>query len=224
MRKAIVALLCVPLLSAGADAIAICGGSLGQNSWGRPLDFRSEKDREYLKIIEPFHFTIEVENLQRGLTSPLPNDIHYTLMRFLNHPRALNSMATWQLRNGFREGQEYLTVDCYFERAVAFVPDDPMVYLVWGNYLLRKKDYKQARSVYAEAERLDPENPEVHYNMGLLYIELGELDKAAASAERAYALGHPLPGLQMKLKRLGVKLKPRETQGAETATDSGASK
>lgn len=191
------------LLSAG-QALAVCGGSLGQNSYGRPLDYRDAKDREYLIMIEPFHFTIQVENLERGMTSPLPDDIHYTLMRFVNHPRALNSMANWQLKYGFREGKEYFTADCYFERAAAFTPDDPIIYLVWGNYLYRKKEYQRALDIYQEAERLSPDSAEVHYNLGLLYIELKDLEKAKAHADRAYELGHPLPGLQMKLKRLGV--------------------
>lgn len=197
-------LLMLLFLTSGGQALAVCGGSLGQNSYGRPLDYRDSKDREFLTIIEPFHFTIEVENLQRGINAPLPGDIHYTLMRFVNHPRALNSMAQWQLKFGFQDGQEYFPADCYFERAVAFTPDDPMIYLVWGNYLYRKKEYQRALDVYQEAERLSPDSAEVQYNMGLLYIELKDLEKAKAHADRAYELGHPLPGLQMKLKRLGV--------------------
>lgn len=193
------------------QALAVCGGSLAQNSWGRPLDYRNEKDREALKLIEPFHFTAEVENLERGITSPLPADIHYVLMRFLNHPRALNSMANWQLKNGFQEGKQYFIAECYFERAIAFTPDDPMIYLVWGNYLFRKKDYTKALEMYKEAELLDPENAEVHYDMGLLYIELKDLDAAREQADRAYELGYPLLGLQHKLERLSKNSTSKST-------------
>jgi tetratricopeptide (TPR) repeat protein len=184
------------------QAQQVCGGSLGQNSWGRPLDYRDPGEQDSLDLVERFHFTRDTENLVKGVNVPLPGDIHYTLMRFVNHYRALNSMATWQLKNGFREGQEYFPADCYFERAAAFTPDDPMVYVIWGNYLFRKKDFPRALEIYGRAEELGPDNAEVHYNLGLLYIEMKDLVRAQEHADKAYSLGYPLPGLRNKLKRL----------------------
>lgn len=196
------------LLMTGADAAhAICGGSLGQNSWMRPLDYRDPKDEPHLKSIEGAHFDKDTENLVKGMNEPLPGDIHYVLMRFVNHYRALNSMATWQLKNGFTLGRiEYLPAECYFERAVAFTPEDPVIYVIWGNYLTRKKEYDRALSTYKEAERLDPDSAEVHYNLGLLYLKLDDVDNARTHAKAAYAGDYPLPGLRNLLRKRGIDL------------------
>jgi tetratricopeptide (TPR) repeat protein len=50
---------------------------------------------------------------------------------------------------------------------------------------------------------IDGESAEIHYNLGLIYLELGEVDSSVKHAELAYASGFPLQGLRMKLKRLG---------------------
>lgn len=44
---------------------------------------------------------------------------------------------------------------------------------------------------------------EINYNLGLVSIELGELDQAVKYAEAAYELGFPLQGLRTKLEKLG---------------------
>lgn len=47
---------------------------------------------------------------------------------------------------------------------------------------------------------------ELHFLLGHIYIEMGDLDLAVEHAEVAYELGYPLPGLASKLRRLGRKL------------------
>ncbi len=193
--------LCAVMVLVAQSAHALCGGSLDQNSWARPLDYRSPEDRKLLRIVEPFHFTPKVENLEGGMTSPLPGDIHYTLMRFVNHYRALNSMANWQLKNGFKPGGEHFPAECYFERATTFTPNDPVLYVIWGNYLYRKKEFPRALEVYQKALSLDDNNADTHYSLGLLYLEMNDVERAQQHADRAYALGYPLPGLKNKLQR-----------------------
>lgn len=202
------------LMLLAPSAWALCGGSLDQNSWNRPLDYRGTEDRKLLRMVEPFHFTPEVENLERGKTSPLPGDIHYTLMRFVNHYRALNSMANWQLKHGFKPGGEHFPAECYFERATAFTPRDPVLYVIWGNYLFRKKEFDRALEIYNVGLGLDENNADAHYNMGLLYIEKNDLVKAQYHADRAYALGYPLPGLRNKLNRAKGSAKSADTVSA----------
>lgn len=50
---------------------------------------------------------------------------------------------------------------------------------------------------------LNGQSAEIHYNLGLISLELGEIDAAVKYAESAYSLGYPLPGLRAKLKGLG---------------------
>jgi Flp pilus assembly protein TadD len=82
-------------------------------------------------------------------------------------------------------------------------PGDGMVRLVYAIYLHRRGDLEAALVRYHEAEQLMPDSVEVHYNLGLLYADLGKLDLAKAEAAKAYADGYPLQGLRRKIERLG---------------------
>jgi tetratricopeptide (TPR) repeat protein len=65
-------------------------------------------------------------------------------------------------------------------------------------------DPEKAVSLLLEGDRsLDGKSAEIHYFLGLLYIELDDLDSAVRHAELAYNLGYPLPGLASKLRELG---------------------
>ncbi len=90
---------------------------------------------------------------------------------------------------------------CYFDRAIRFQPDDSQVRVLYGVYLQRKGEYHQALQQLAEAEQLAGDNLNVLYNIGLVYVDLAQYDKALEYAHRAYGAGHPLEGLKNRLKR-----------------------
>ncbi|HEU4531526.1 MAG TPA: tetratricopeptide repeat protein [Steroidobacteraceae bacterium] len=213
------------VLCAASSASAFCGPPLSQNHWGMPVDYRDPKETYKRDIVEKYHFTPEIENLVRGQNGPLPGDIHYTLIQLVSHHRALAAMANWQLKNqNHVRGplDEYFEADCYFERALAFQPEDPLIWMIWGNYVFRKKEYERAVKIYSRAEELAPEDPEVQYNLGLLNFELKNYDKAKEYAQKAYAQNFPLPGLRNRLKRQGITLddqvaakKPEQTPGTQ---------
>ncbi len=202
VRPALLALLTCAAPSAGA----FCGPPLEMNHWGMPVDYRDPNETYKRNIVERYHFTPEIESLQKGLNGPLPGDIHYTLVQLVNHHRALQSMANWQVKHPRKDTDEFYPADCYFERALAFTPNDPLIYMIWGNYVYRIKEYDRAVLIYKRAEELAPNDPEVQYNLGLLHIELKNYDKAKEYAQKAYAQNYPLPGLRNKLKRLGITL------------------
>jgi tetratricopeptide (TPR) repeat protein len=202
VRPALFVLLACVAPTAGA----FCGLPLEQNHWGKPVDYRDPNETYKRNIVERFHFTPEIESLQKGLNGPLPGDIHYTLIQLVNHHRALQAMANWQVKHPRKDTDEFYPADCYFERALAFTPDDPLIYMIWGNYVYRIKEYDRAVLIYRRAEELAPNDPEVQYNLGLLNIELKDYDKAKDYAQKAYAQHYPLPGLRNKLKRLGITL------------------
>lgn len=52
----------------------------------------------------------------------------------------------------------------------------------------------------------DSKSAELHYFLGLFYVDTNDLDKAVDHAEQAYQLGYPLPGLASKLRRRGRSL------------------
>ena len=182
------------------------GGACGDpftNHFG-PFDYRTAP-KDAISIVERIHFTSNVEMLKRGAsTSRIGADISYTLKVFPNHPRALLSMAELSRRQKRLQpiGSEF-DLECWFDRAIRFRPDDAAVRLVFGIALLRDAKYGAALEQLTIAEKAMPNNPDVHYNMGLAYVNAGDYDQALAHAKRAYDLGHPLPGLRDLLKKAG---------------------
>ena len=167
-------------------------------------DYTDPTDREGLAVVEQFHFTPAVEGLLRGASGPLGGDIGYTLDRFPNHHRALAAMMKLALRDKNRKphGARY-TIDCYFERATRFRPNDARVRTLFGSYLLAVGQPDAAVEQLEQAATLEPSNPTAHYNLGLLYVQKKQYDKARASARKAYEMGFPLPGLKNKLVAAG---------------------
>lgn len=83
-----------------------------------------------------------------------------------------------------------------------------MVKMVYGNYLLQVGRTSEAVAQLTEAAELEPNNANLHYNLGLAYVKLKRFDDALRSAHIAYGAGFPLPGLRNLLKRAGVWREP----------------
>lgn len=195
--------LAIALILAWTNAFAAddCPPYVKHNPGG---DYSNPDDRQGLSVVENYHFTPDVERLVRGASGPLGADIGYTLEHFPNHPRALSAMSRLALRDKNRKphGAHY-TVECFFDRALGFRPDDARVHSLYGAYLLAVGQADTALEHLEESARLDPDNPTAHYNLGLLYVKKKDYDKARASAQKAYGMGFPLPGLKNKLTAAG---------------------
>lgn len=181
------------------------------NGYG-PYDYSNIEHRQkYLPVVERVHLTPEVLALkERSGTGDVALDIDYTLRAFPNHPAALDAMARLQISQPRSPTARYFPIECYFKRAELFAPTDPAVKLVQAIYLRRIGKPEQALENLVEAVTLAPESPEVHYNLGLLYFDLGDHEKALEHGKRAYELGYPLPGLRRKLERAGKWPEVRE--------------
>ena len=192
-------------ITAWAQNVPGCGSL--DNAYG-PYDYTNPvHKRDKLNIVEGYHFTSEVENLEKGISAHLPGpDLDYTLRAFPNHHRALYSMARYQLQHPTivpPPGASY-SAECWFKRAMQFKPDDGTIYVIYGIYLHKKGELSNSLTQYKHAIDIIPESSELHYNMGLLYIDLKDYNSALTHAKSAYDLGYPLPGLRRKLERLGV--------------------
>lgn len=184
-----------------------CGGFVHHDQGG---DYNNADDRQGLAVVEQFHFTSDVERLVRGASDTVGGDIAYTLEHYPNHHRALAAMARLSLRDKNRkpQGARY-TVDCYFDRALRFRPDDARVHAVFGGYLLSLGQTDAALDQLSDAARLEPDNATAQYNLGLLYLKKKDYARARDYAERAYAMGFPLPGLKNKLIAAGQWQEPK---------------
>jgi tetratricopeptide (TPR) repeat protein len=156
-------------------------------------------------IVERAHFTPEVEQLIRGKSSTIVDDIDYTLRAFPNHHRALYSMARYYLANSkFGEQLGRYSMECWFDRAMRMNPNDGVVPAIWGVYLAKKGDKEGALAQYKRALEIMPDFGEAHYNIGLLYLGMKKYDLANEHAVAAYKSGFPLPYLRTRLQELGV--------------------
>ncbi|MEZ5532069.1 MAG: hypothetical protein R3E69_06780 [Steroidobacteraceae bacterium] len=184
--------------SARAQDVPGCGQL--QNAYG-PFDYRDPvAKRDSLPVVETFHFTPDVESLRHGSTGTVLADLKYTLRAFPNHARALAAIARYALGGGrFPVDDSIPSAECYFDRAIAFRPDDEAVRVIYANYLYKSGERDKARGQYEAALRLAPESIEINYVAGLYFLEIGDLARARKLAEVAYGGGYPLPGLRKKI-------------------------
>lgn len=202
MKEIILGLL-LQVVAVGVLAQDVSGCDLNlENSTG-PWDYRTTS-RENKNLVERAHFTRRVESLMRGQSGDLTADIDYTLRVFPNHPRALVAMSKLARRqNTARPRGSSHSVECWFQRAVQFQPNDAQVRLLFGIELLKSGKRDDAVEQLKVAESLAGNDANVHYNMGLAYFDLGDYEKSLAYAHTAYQMGFPLPGLRDKLMRAG---------------------
>lgn len=97
---------------------------------------------------------------------------------------------------------------CYFDRAIRFQPDDAQVKMLYANYLQRRGKLREAVAQLDEAGPLAGNSANLHYNIGLVYLDLGEFEKSLNHAHQAYSMGFPLEGLRNRLKRAGKWREP----------------
>lgn len=177
---------CVPL-SQGPDATY--------------TDYNDPAGAETVRLVERHHFTPQVENLVRGQSGSVPADIAFVLRAVPNHYRALVAMGRWQIRNGLPAGSgEIYSADCYFKRAISFRGNDASLHLAYAVYLHQAKRYEEAEREYLRTEELGGGSAELYYNHGLLAVDRGRIAEARQYAEKAYAMGYPLPGLRNRLR------------------------
>jgi tetratricopeptide (TPR) repeat protein len=185
-----------------AEVGEIACGTLA-NHFG-PYDYRIAS-REVKSLVEGAHFTPKVESLRGGKnTITAGGDLNYTLRVFPNHPRAL--MAVIRLAEKEKRPKPYqmdYSALCWLDRAERFTPNDAMVQMIYGMYLVKQGKSSDGATKLGQALQLAGDNANVHYNLGLAYFDLKDYDKALASAHRAYELGFPLPGLRNKLEKAG---------------------
>jgi len=155
-------------------------------------------------VVEEFHFTPEIEAGLRGRNGPIGGDIDYTLKASPNHHRALVTLSrlATRLKTERLPGMDW-PVECYFDRAIRYRPDDAVVYMLYAQYLHQRQRTGDATRQLENALRHAGDNAFTHYNIGLVYVELGQHASALAQAHKAMAMGFPRTELADQLKRSG---------------------
>lgn len=218
----VLALVALPVVAQpirSAPSPAGCGET--HNTYG-PFDYRTAQASQRY-IVENAHFTHGVETLTRGATGAFGHDIGYTLAVFPNHHRAILSMERLAEREKSDTPKEAdMTIECYYARGMAFVPDDLVFRMFYVSYLTRRNRLDDAHKFLDYVVSQAGESPMTHFNAGLLYFDMKDYDKALEQAHHAQALGMTRPDLRKLLTSVG-RWKEPEPVDAPQAPASAAS-
>ncbi len=196
-------------------------GSL-ESAYG-PYDYRTERNGR-LRIVERFHFSPAVEALIHGDSGYIGSDLDYVLMTSPNHHRALMATVRYgeRLKTTQPPAMKY-SIDCYFERAIRFQPDDTVVREMFAQYLGKGGHFPEAKAQLELASRYAKDNAISHYNIGLIYFDLKDYDHALSQAQLAVEEGYPRPELRDMLKGVGKWQDPPATADAAASAASSVS-
>lgn len=207
-------LLCLSLpLYAVGQAESECG-SLEWN-YG-PYDYRAASAQQR-KLVEARHLNAD----RFGISI---EDVEYALNVFPNHPRALLLMEERARQaKANRAPKSKRTVDCWYERAMRFKPDDLIPRLFYVNYLIQQNKLDEARPHLAYVAEKTVDDPLTQFNVGMLYADMKDYDKALVQAHRVIAMGYDRRELRDRLTAVGKWVEPAPTADAASAPASSAS-
>jgi predicted Zn-dependent protease len=135
--------------------------------------------------IEQAHLTPALDDIRHGRYSKATADLHYLLMRFVNHPDALQAMEAVEILTK-RRG----IVKPYFEHAVRLYPQYPITLAQYGRYLARIGEGEAAVTMLKRAIELDPGLAVAHAWLSEVYAKTGQAQLGREAAERARQLGY----------------------------------
>lgn len=218
-------LLSTCLVALALPALASPEKECGTLEWNYgPFDYRAASAQQR-KLVESAHFTPEAEQLGDAPTGSLGADIKYTLSVFPNHPRALLAMERLALkeRRNPPSGAKY-TVECFYERAMRFRPNDHIPRLFYVNYLIRNnKQLDEARRHLDYVAETTKDDPLAQFNVGMLYLDLKDYDKALIQAHHVMAMGFDRPELRERLTAVGRWTELEASSQAASAPASAVS-
>ncbi len=114
-----------------------------------------------------------------------------------------------------QEQKDFTCATDNFEKAITASPKEPAPYSALA--LLHRKNHQLglARDVLMRGNTaLEGKSAEIHYNLGLILLEMNDIDGALNYAQKAYLEGYPLPGLKKKLTQIGRWVNP-SAEGAK---------
>ena len=202
---------------------------IGNGQGHGPFDYyeikttTNKKLKEVARLweVDKIHYGLATKRLKDGMNYINVNlafgDYDYTLRAFPNHTLALRDAIELEINRIKINSRGGATIppfrtppECYLQRAAAFTPKQPHIPLLHGIYLYKLGKYPEAEAQYKHAIKIDADNTEAHYNLGLLYAKQGRFKEALIHAQRAYALHYPLEGLKRQLIDAGVWVETNE--------------
>jgi tetratricopeptide (TPR) repeat protein len=163
--------------------------------------------------LEPAEATLRGKDPNRLQSAA--GDLRYVLDYFPNHPRALSMMTDVALQ--WKKPQ---LIEKFLDEALETFPNTPSTWTIQGIYLARIGKIEGAIASYQQALKLQPDDMQTHYAIGLAYASKGRWDLANQHAQAAYRLGAVLPGLKQKLIKAGEWKPEPVSSGASTTPEA----
>jgi len=114
---------------------------------------------------------------------------------------ALNALG-YTLADKGTTSDEFDQAAQYTKKALDMLPDLPIVRDSYGWALFKKNDLAGARRVLREAVDASPQEPELHYHLGVVYAQIGLTSDARLEFERALTIDPNLTDAQKAIQRL----------------------
>lgn len=107
------------------------------------------------------------------------------------HPAAPHQAA--EVARTFLEAELHQPAEEVLWKALERVPNDMTLICQLAETLRRQQKFPQALACCHQALKEEPQNPEVHFHLGLLYHDLGERDKAREALVKAVQIRPDFP-------------------------------
>jgi len=182
-----------------AIILSICFIAIAHASAGEPYNYYVPAPDRLLENVEKYHLQQGIDKIKKGQFEYAWSEFAFMLHYFPNHPLALQHISSLS-----RQIEKTSRAQKYFDRAIKLYPQESATYALYGIFMHKTENYEEAITQYKRAIQLDDTPAEYHYNLGLSYLALEQYDNANYSAQKAYALGYPLPGLKNQLIAAGA--------------------
>lgn len=203
-----------------ALAVEDCG-PVRAGMWGNyPVDYRKGNENAQELAIN----SAEERRINGGV-----KDVAQVLLYVPNDTRALVRMRTlMEKERSGRSSASVYSMNCWFDRAVRWAPDDGAVRKLYGEFLAKRGDYAKALEQFLKMREMGDLRPTMTYNIGLMYLGMKDYVNAMKFADEAYSQGVDLPALRDRLKQAGKWVEPvrhtptEKPEPAETGQPSTA--
>tara|TARA_R110002110_G_scaffold415858_2_gene658576 strand:+ start:10939 stop:11526 length:588 start_codon:yes stop_codon:yes gene_type:complete len=173
--------------------------TLAHASAGEPYNYYVPAPDRLLENVEKYHLQQGIDKIKKGQFEYAWSEFAFMLHYFPNHPIALQHISSLAM-----QVEKNSRAQKYFDRAIKLYPQESATYALYGIFMHKIENYHEAVALYQQAISIDNSPAEYHYNLGLSYLALQQYDQAYQSAQKAYNLGYPLPGLKNQLVAEGA--------------------
>ncbi len=166
---------CFPTAVPGASVLGVCRPIITSNEYDIRTARFSHEGKVDVEQAERVHFNYMESAFRSGEARRKPqviwSELEYMVRRYPNHIGALSLLDRLSLMLNVEQLPGSLnSVDCHFQRALHFAPDDMGVKTVYAIYLLKRNRTQEAVDMFKQIESRQPDNANNHYNLGLAYL------------------------------------------------------